>query len=92
MLTMLVQGSFGQRAKVVFAPANADAVGVYDVSTETFSTVTTGALTMDYKFWGAAAVEYEATCAKLACQPGPVDVSLSHPVRHTRFRWGIAKP
>eukprot|EP00966_Prymnesium_polylepis_P283885 6558308-Prymnesium_polylepis.1 len=42
---------------VVFAPRNANAVGVYDVRTGTFdSSVSTGTITMDGKFYGAAAV------------------------------------
>lgn len=40
----------------VFAPYNADAVGVYDVAARTFDSVPTGALTINLKFAGAAAV------------------------------------
>ena len=43
--------------KVVFAPRNADVVGVFDTTTSTFdASVSTGSLTMDTKFSGAAAV------------------------------------
>ena len=42
--------------KVVFAPHNADAVGVYDAGMRTFdSSASTGSLTINEKFWGAAA-------------------------------------
>eukprot|EP00966_Prymnesium_polylepis_P307856 7114356-Prymnesium_polylepis.1 len=43
--------------RVVFAPANADAVGVYDVSSATFdASVSTGSLIWADKFTGAVAV------------------------------------
>ena len=57
---LLAQSQWSPR--VVFAPSDADAVGVYDVSTESFSaSVSTGSVTMNYKFSGAAAVAVEAT-------------------------------
>ena len=40
--------------KVVFAPCYANAVGIFDVATKSFETVSTGTLTMDSRFWGAA--------------------------------------
>ena len=50
-------GAAAVGTKVVFAPRNADVVGVFDTATGTFdASVSTGALTMDGKFAGAAAV------------------------------------
>ena len=42
--------------KVVFAPWSANAVGTFDVATNSFETVSTGTVTMDWKFSGAATV------------------------------------
>ena len=41
---------------MVFAPYNANVVGIFDVATNSFETVSTGTLTMDWKFSGAATV------------------------------------
>ena len=53
-------------SKVVFAPLDADKVGVYDAATETFSSsVSTGSSTMDYKFSGAAVVQEARILARV---------------------------
>jgi hypothetical protein len=41
---------------VVFAPSEANAIGIYRTTNSTFASVSTGSLTMSYKFSGAAAV------------------------------------
>ena len=41
---------------VVFAPYNANAVGIYHAHARTFTSVTVGSLTMDRKFRGATAI------------------------------------
>ena len=51
------RGAAAVGPKVIFAPCDADAVGVFDTSTNSFdATTSTGALTMDSKFSGAAVV------------------------------------
>ena len=42
--------------KVVFAPCSADVIGIFDVSTNRFETVSTGSVTGGGKFVGATAV------------------------------------
>ena len=42
--------------KVAFAPYAANVVGIFDVTTNTFETVSTGSLTGNFKVNGAAAV------------------------------------
>jgi hypothetical protein len=70
---------------VVFAPANADVVGIYNTQTGTFNRVSTGSLTMNNKFMGAAAVGELAVFAPFNAdvvgiyntQTGTFDASLS---------------
>ena len=47
---------FALSDKVVFAPCNGNEIGLFDVTTQSFETVSTCALTMGYKFYGAATV------------------------------------
>ena len=63
-------GAAAVGTKVVFAPYDADVVGVFDTATVTATgtfdaSVTTGALTMDYKFDCAAAVGTKVVFAPL---------------------------
>ena len=45
--------NFRGQSRVIFAPYNADVIGIYDVDASTFDSETTGTLTDDQKFAGA---------------------------------------
>ena len=64
--------------KVVFAPCEANVVGIFHVTTNSFETVPTGSLTGDWKFNGAARVGSKVVFAPWDANPvGVLDTRTS---------------
>ena len=59
----IFEGGAAVGNKVVFAPSSGNFVGVFDVTTNAYATVSTGDLTTDSKFYGAAAVDTKVVFA-----------------------------